>query len=99
MWVWQGQDGRVRGIVSLGCTETEFSAAFRRWPTTLRSIAASDLKAEIMAAIHPGMIFIGPVTGRYQRLKLFVWPRKPMRRVLAPVVPEEHWIEPMPVLV
>ena len=80
VWVWLSQDGQARGILSLGSTtQTEFSSAFaRRWPTTLRPIASSDMKDELGAAIRPSMI-AGPAAGGYQGLRLFVCPRKQMR--------------------
>jgi hypothetical protein len=81
LWVWRQNCGQVRGIIGLGSVlSNEFMEAFdRRWPTTLRSIAASDLKSEIVGAILPG-IYAGPVAGRYQALKLSVWPESPRGR-------------------
>jgi hypothetical protein len=75
--VWLGQDGRVRGITSLGSiTEAEFADAFARWPVTLRRIELHDLRAEVHAVIRPGMIASLDGPSRYQRVKFTLWPKR-----------------------
>lgn len=101
LWVWRCQDGQIRGVISLAAVTTdEFKAAFdRRWPTTLRPIDPAALRDDVISVLQPDMISAGESNGRYQSLKLWIWPRNPMRKKSALVAPiHGAWIEPMPVL-
>lgn len=101
LWVWHCQDGKIRGVISLAAvTKDEFKAAFdRRWPTTLRPIDPATLRNDVISVLQPDMIYAGEANGRYQSLKLWIWPQSPMRKKSALVTPiYEAWIEPMPVL-
>lgn len=101
--VWLANDGSLHGIVALGgLTLEEFIDTFgSRWPTTLRSIGQENLQNEVYAASRPGQIATSPwIGGRYQGLKLAIWPRR-QRAVARQSAPRELpvvGIEPMPVL-
>jgi hypothetical protein len=72
-----------------------------RWPTTLRPIEPGSLENEVYAASRPGQIATSPwIGGRYQGLKLAIWPRRHRSIVRQSAPPElpAGCIEPMPVL-
>jgi hypothetical protein len=102
--VWLGNDGGLLGIAALGgLIQEKFITAFgSRWPTTLRLIEPKDLPNEVYAASRPGQIATSPwIGGRYQGLKLAIWPRRSRTRArqsTAAIAPDT-WIEPMPVLI
>ena len=51
--------------------------AVRRWPTTLHAIDPTKVREEIYGVIRPGRIAdFGSTRGRYQPLKLAVWPKR-----------------------
>lgn len=54
LWTWLSTDGRLRGVVSLGSiTAAEFIECLgKRWPVTVRSIAAETLRVEIYKAVR-----------------------------------------------
>ena len=99
---WLGQDGRIRGIASLNSiTEAEFADTFARSPITLRRIEPHDLRAEVHAAIRPGMIASLDGPGRYQPIKFTLWPKRCVRqshRQPQPSFSLHRGIAPMPVL-
>jgi hypothetical protein len=77
--VWLCEDGRIRGLVSLGSIAPEefLGAVGRRWPTTLRAIDPTKVREEIYGVIRPGQIAnLGLSRGRYQPLKFQVGPRR-----------------------
>jgi hypothetical protein len=78
--VWLCTDNCVRGIVGLGGNPPKrFIDAFGRWRVSLRPIREAALKAEIAAITRPEMMTRPmPVGGRYQNLKLAIWPARPM---------------------
>jgi hypothetical protein len=101
--VWFGQDGRVRGVGSLGSlTSSEVLEAFlNRWPTTLRTIAPENLTSEIVSIIRPGAISSVQMSARYQSIKFAIWPSWPRARprsLISTFIPTASIREPMPVL-
>lgn len=102
--VWLANDGILHGIVALGgLTLEEFIDTFgSRWPTTLRSIGQENLQNEVYAATRPGQIATSPwIGGRYQGLKLAIWPRRSRTSATQsiPTITPDTWIELMPVLI
>jgi hypothetical protein len=101
--VWMGQDGKARGVASLGSlTSSEVFEAFQsRWPTNLRAITPDNLKLEIVSIIQPGAIYPVQMSARYQTIKLAVWPprqRARPRSLISPPIPTASIREPMPIL-
>lgn len=104
MIVWCSAVGDIRGIVRIGSlTGLEVTSAFdSRWATNLRAIEPAELRSEILAAIDPAVIS-APASpgGRYQAVKLSIWPQRPRART--PPLPAAHLstalIEPMPILI
>jgi hypothetical protein len=80
LWLWLSADGSIRGIVSLGAvTEEEFIEALgRRWPTKVQPLEHERLRESLyLHSIRVGVIFeAGQHTGRYQRIRMVVEPRK-----------------------
>lgn len=74
---WLRRDDRVCGIVALGSvTESEFTEAFERWPTVLRAIEISNVRAEVYRVLHPSKIALVPNGRRYQSISFSVGPRR-----------------------
>jgi hypothetical protein len=96
---WLGQDGRVRGVVSLhAITKAEFEEATRRWGPTFRRIAEEELADEVYAALRPDIVAEGD-GGGYQTIRFTVRPQRTIRAVRQPLGPRQvALIEPMPLL-
>src|SRR3954469_17675508 len=82
--VWRGQDGRVRGVVTLDAiTPEEFIEAFARWEPGLKRIAEEELASGVYQALQPGVI--APVDcGGYQRVRLTIRATVRTRRPASP---------------
>jgi len=104
MRAWLSNDGRIRGVVSLGSiTGSEFDAALgARWPITLRRINPEALFDELHAVVRPGTIMADdPDHARYQPRQMTVRPR---RARTCPKRPGQMYMpdlfdEPMPLLI
>jgi hypothetical protein len=101
--VWLNQDGMVRGIVTLGSvTPGEFLAVFSRWPTTLRPITPSTLRAEVYAIVQPSRLaFPALPPRRYQSLKLKIAAQRNAPETITPLSENAivRYVEPMPILI
>jgi hypothetical protein len=102
--VWLGEDGRLRGIVSLDAVTTdEFRDAFRRWPLTLTSVKAGDLADAIYAAVEPGVVACADGQGGYRAVRFKLKPQTALPKPEEPTAPSRLatslLIEPMPILI
>src|SRR3954463_7275414 len=102
--VWLGEDGRLRGIVSLDAVTTdEFRDAFRRWPLTLTSVKAGDLADAIYAAVEPGVVACADGQGGYRAVRFKLKPQTALQKPEEPTAPSRLatslLIEPMPILI
>lgn len=100
IYVWFSRDNRVRGIATLDpAGPTEFMRTLNaRWPFSVREIGSDNLRNAIYESIRPGVVSdVRPQNGRYQTLKLAIWPR---RRIdpLSPRPSRHREIEPMPII-
>jgi hypothetical protein len=98
LYGWLQAEGTIRGLIalgdlSLGEVETGLS---RRWPTSFPQIESTTLRIEVFWSLHPIRIWSGgPAQGRYQGVKIAIWPVRP-----AAIVPSaaQNDLSPMPML-
>jgi hypothetical protein len=98
--VWLCQDGRVRGVGSLGSlTETEVLEAFQsRWPTSIRHLDSGNLGSEIVQTVRADLLPSADMSARYQSIKLAIWPRREKRKATPRLEQPRYDLEPMPIV-
>lgn len=87
------------GIISFGDLELAGfeDAVSRRWPVTLARIDATELRLQVYSSMHPARIWTVTATpGRYQRVKLAIWPVRAVRTITC--MPPTVSVEAMPML-
>jgi hypothetical protein len=98
--VWLCQDGRVRGVGSLGSlTDTEVLEAFQsRWPTSIRPLSYENQRPEIVQIVRPGLLPLAEISARYQSIKLAIWPQRERRKPTPRLEHPRYDLESMPIV-